>query len=127
MRVLELKIPPVAIVLVTASLMWFSSWAVPAVDLVVPARDLVSLGLAIAGAATSSLGVVSFRRAGTTVNPLTPERVIDAGALRHLHTHSQPDVSRISYAVARVGNLRVERCFIALHSCFRRLHESLPN
>jgi len=73
MRVLELKIPPVAVVLVTALLMWLSSWAAPTVGLVVPGRDLVALGLAIAGAVTSILGVASFRRAGTTVNPLTPD------------------------------------------------------
>jgi len=73
MRVLELKIPPVAVVLVTALLMWLSSWAVPTVGLVVPGRDLVALGLAIAGAVTSILGVASFRRVGTTVNPLTPD------------------------------------------------------
>ena len=72
MRVLELKIPPVAVVLVTAVLMWFSSRAAPTLGLVVPARDLVALCLVVAGAVTSILGVVSFRRAGTTVNPLTP-------------------------------------------------------
>ena len=73
MRVLNLKIPPAAVVLVTALLMWLSSWAAPTVGLVVPGRDLVALGLAVAGAATSILGVASFRRAGTTVNPLTPD------------------------------------------------------
>ena len=70
MRVLELKIPPVAVVLVTALLMWLSSWAAPTVGLVVPGRDLVALSLAVAGAVTSILGVASFRRAGTTVIPI---------------------------------------------------------
>ena len=73
MRVLNLKIPPAAVVLVTALLMWLSSWAAPTVGLVVPGRDLVALSLAVAGAVTSILGVASFRRAGTTVNPLTPD------------------------------------------------------
>jgi protein-S-isoprenylcysteine O-methyltransferase Ste14 len=72
MRVLELKIPPVAVVLVTAVLMWVGSSAAPTLGLVVPARDLVALCLVVAGSVTSILGVVSFRRAGTTVNPLTP-------------------------------------------------------
>jgi len=31
------------------------------------------LSLAVAGAVTSALGVISFRRAGTTVNPMKPE------------------------------------------------------
>jgi protein-S-isoprenylcysteine O-methyltransferase Ste14 len=72
MHVLKVKIPPVAVVLVTAALMWLSSWAAPTLGLVVPARDVVAFGFAVAGAVTSILGVVSFRRAGTTVNPLTP-------------------------------------------------------
>ena len=73
MHALDLKIPPGAIVLVTAVLMWLSSWAVPILGLVIPARDVLALGIAIAGGVISILGVVSFRRAGTTVNPLTPE------------------------------------------------------
>jgi len=72
MRFLELKIPPLAVVLVTTLLMWFSSRAAPAFALVIPARDLIALGLAAVGVVTTILGVVSFRRAGTTVNPMTP-------------------------------------------------------
>jgi protein-S-isoprenylcysteine O-methyltransferase Ste14 len=71
MRVLELKIPPVALVIITAALMWLVSR--PAFDLLLPARRALALGLVVAGAAISALGVVSFRRAGTTVNPIKPE------------------------------------------------------
>jgi len=73
MHVLELKVPPVAVVLVTAGFMWLAAWAVPALEFRFPARDLVALSLAVAGAVTSALGVISFRRAGTTVNPMKPE------------------------------------------------------
>ena len=72
MRVLDLKIPPVAVVVVTAVLMWVSARAAPTAGLVIPARHLIALSIGAAGAVTSILGVVSFRRAGTTVNPLTP-------------------------------------------------------
>ena len=72
MRVLDLKIPPVAVVVVTTVLMWVSARAVPAAGLVIPARHLIALSIGVAGAVTSILGVVSFRRAGTTVNPMTP-------------------------------------------------------
>lgn len=73
MHVLELKVPPVAVVLVTAGFMWLVAWALPALGFRFPARDLVALSLALAGAVTSALGVISFRRAGTTVNPMKPE------------------------------------------------------
>ena len=73
MHVLELKIPPVAVVLAAAALMWLVAWAVPAFKFQLPARDLVAMSFALAGAVTSALGVVSFRRARTTVNPMKPE------------------------------------------------------
>ena len=72
MRAVKLKIPPVVVVFVLAVLMWFSALATPAVGIDFPARDLFALCVAVAGAVTSALGVESFRRAGTTVNPLTP-------------------------------------------------------
>jgi len=73
MHVLELKIPPVAVVLAAAALMWLVAWAVSAFKFLLPARDLVAMSFALAGAVTSALGVVSFRRARTTVNPMKPE------------------------------------------------------
>jgi len=73
MPVLELKVPPVAVVLVTAGFMWLVAWAMPALGFRSPVRDLVAMSLALAGAVTSALGVISFRRAGTTVNPMKPE------------------------------------------------------
>jgi protein-S-isoprenylcysteine O-methyltransferase Ste14 len=72
MRVLELKLPPVAVLVVATVLMWLSARAAPAVGFTIPARHLIALSIGIAGAITSILGVVSFRRAGTTVNPLIP-------------------------------------------------------
>jgi len=73
MPVLELKIPPVAVVLATAALMWLVAWAVPESGFVFPARDFVAISFAVTGVVTSALGVVSFRRAGTTVNPMKRE------------------------------------------------------
>jgi protein-S-isoprenylcysteine O-methyltransferase Ste14 len=71
MRALELKIPPGALVIITAALMWLVSR--PAFGLLLPARRVLALGLVVAGVVISALGVVSFRRAGTTVNPIKPE------------------------------------------------------
>src|SRR5438093_5931176 len=72
MHILESRLPPVAVVLVMAALMWLASWAVPAFEFTLPARDFFAVSLAVAGAVISTLGVASFRRAKTTVNPLKP-------------------------------------------------------
>jgi len=73
MNSLELKVPPVAVTFLTALLMWLVARSLPAGAFVVPARILFAMILALIGAATSTLGVVAFRRASTTVNPMKPE------------------------------------------------------
>lgn len=72
MRALELKIPPGVVVLVIAALMWLASREAPAFTFLLPAGRAVALGLVVVGAVIAGLGVVWFRRAGTTVNPLKP-------------------------------------------------------
>ncbi len=71
-RGLELKVPPVALVLVTAALMWLGAWLVPQLSFATPGRYFFSAGVALIGTFVSVLGVVSFRRARTTVNPMKP-------------------------------------------------------
>jgi protein-S-isoprenylcysteine O-methyltransferase Ste14 len=74
MRSLELKVPPPAVALVIAVLMWLLSLAAPALTFVIPARTLIAIILAVAGIGTAIAGVATFARAKTTVNPTTPER-----------------------------------------------------
>ena len=73
MHVLELKIPPVAIGLVTMALMWLASWLVPALAVPFPGHQVMAGCMAAAGAAISGFGVALFRLARTTVNPMKPE------------------------------------------------------
>jgi protein-S-isoprenylcysteine O-methyltransferase Ste14 len=73
MRVLELKVPPPAVALVTAILMWLVSRAAPAFAFVFPAGNLFAAGLATLGLIVAISGVVTFRRARTTLNPTKPE------------------------------------------------------
>ena len=73
MRVLELRVPPLAILLVTVLLMALCARLLPAVAFTIPFQEFAALILALAGATISILGVISFRRAGTTVNPLKPD------------------------------------------------------
>jgi protein-S-isoprenylcysteine O-methyltransferase Ste14 len=82
----ELKLPPVAITAVFALLMWTIARFTPGHGLH-PVLAAIGAGLFLAGSAVVGLaGIVAFRRAGTTVNPLRPESssalVID-GIYRH--------------------------------------------
>lgn len=70
---LDLKIPPVIVGLVTAGLMWLVAWAMPGYGFDIPQRQLVAQVFAAAGFVVAAWGVVAFRRAGTTVNPMKPE------------------------------------------------------
>lgn len=73
MHGLQLKVPPVVVVVVTAALMWLVSRTVPAFDFVFLARDVLAVTLAVAGAIIVLSGAASFRRARTTFNPMKPE------------------------------------------------------
>ena len=73
MRVLELKVPPLAIGVLLAALMWLVSWAVPTLNFVIQGRELLALIFALAGTIIIAFGVASFRRAKTTINPMKPE------------------------------------------------------
>lgn len=72
LNTLELKIPPLALVFLCGALMWLAS-AYPAFTVTWPWRmPFACLSFAV-GFVIVVAGVVAFRRAKTTVNPLTPE------------------------------------------------------
>jgi protein-S-isoprenylcysteine O-methyltransferase Ste14 len=73
MRVLELKVPPPAVALVTAVLMWLASRSSPSLAFVFPPGNLLAAGLFAIGVMVAISGVVTFRRARTTLNPTKPE------------------------------------------------------
>lgn len=67
---LELKIPPPVVALLLAGAMWLLSTAMPRVDTPAALRIGTALAIAAAGGAFSLAGMLAFRRAKTTVNPL---------------------------------------------------------
>jgi len=73
MHVLELKIPPPAVGLLIAAFMWLASRALPVFGLMFPAHRFFSVTVAVAGIVIIGLGMASFRRARTTVNPMKPD------------------------------------------------------
>ena len=72
MPLLEAKVPPPALVLVMALLMWLISLAAPTLHIEVPARNSLAVVLVAAGFFTGLSGVVIFRRAKTTTDPTRP-------------------------------------------------------
>jgi protein-S-isoprenylcysteine O-methyltransferase Ste14 len=82
---LELKVPPVAIMLLVALMMWLISLLTPVVELTFFARALIAATFATTGIAVALAGVASFIKAHTTVNPTTPESassLVDSGIYR---------------------------------------------
>jgi protein-S-isoprenylcysteine O-methyltransferase Ste14 len=69
----HVRIPPLVIVVVAALLMWLSAWLLPWMRVRFDGQIAAAVALAVAGVLLSATGVVAFRRARTTVNPLTPD------------------------------------------------------
>jgi protein-S-isoprenylcysteine O-methyltransferase Ste14 len=67
-----LKLPPAALVVIMAALMWVASVATPTFYFSLPAKLPSAVILALIGALICVSAVVSFRRAKTTVNPMKP-------------------------------------------------------
>lgn len=83
---LELKIPPVLVVLVLAAAMW----GIAQLSFTVEPADWLRIGLSLLlltkGAWMGLAGVAEFRRAQTTVNPMRPDEsstVVDSGIFRY--------------------------------------------
>ena len=68
---LELRIPPAAVALVVAAAMWYASSNCP-LSIPVPfvARAIAAAILVLLGAGIGIAGIIEFRRARTTVNPI---------------------------------------------------------
>ena len=73
MQGIELKIPPPIVALLIAIATWWIAQATPAVKLTDNARLSATIISALTGIAFVVAGSASFRRAGTTVNPMKPE------------------------------------------------------
>jgi len=76
MQFLELKIPPPIVALLVAGAMWKGSLVLPASTAPGTFHALAALLLALAGGVVALSGIISFRRAKTTVNPMRPEKTV---------------------------------------------------
>ena len=70
MNSVELKVPPPVFALCLALLMWFTSSLVPSLAVPFGVRVGAALALGFIGQSISISGIMSFRRAKTTINPI---------------------------------------------------------
>jgi protein-S-isoprenylcysteine O-methyltransferase Ste14 len=70
---LELKVPPLALVVMFALAMWLQASLTPALSFSGAWQVPLAAVLATLGGAIAGTGVLAFRRAHTTVNPTQPE------------------------------------------------------
>lgn len=82
---LELKIPPVAVLLVCGAGMWFVTVLFSSLSIHVPGRTVLAAVTAFVGIVFGVAGVQAFRAASTTVDPRYPEKsssVVRTGVYR---------------------------------------------
>ena len=74
MHPLEHKIPPPVVALIVAAAMWMNSISGPKLDLPFEVRLGAALVIAAVGVVFDLLGLLAFRAAKTTINPLKPQK-----------------------------------------------------
>jgi protein-S-isoprenylcysteine O-methyltransferase Ste14 len=70
---LELKIPPIGLVIIAALLMWMGGSYLPILNYRFQFQSLVAWAIGLSGVLACVLGIIEFNRAKTTVNPTKPE------------------------------------------------------
>ncbi len=72
---LELNVPPVVVMFFVSLIMWLISVIVPEVSFATKYSYIAQILFVLTGMFFIIAGIVSFRKAGTTVNPMKPETV----------------------------------------------------
>ncbi|MGZ8993673.1 MAG: methyltransferase family protein [Burkholderiaceae bacterium] len=70
MKALELRIPPPLVMVAVALLMLAAARLMPSLTFALPGKGVWAALIAVLGIAVAGAGVLSFRRAKTTVNPM---------------------------------------------------------
>ena len=72
MKWLELRIPPPVVALIFAGPMAVCARALPMLSVLIPPHRVLAFAVALLGLGIDVVAVVSFLRARTTINPMTP-------------------------------------------------------
>ena len=71
---MNLKIPPLALLILVGLFMMLSSSLLPALDFVFPPKLVMGVAAIFLGVVVARLGVYEFRKAKTTVDPRNPQK-----------------------------------------------------
>lgn len=85
MSALELKVPPLVLVLILAGAMWFAAMQLPSLAITLPWRHGLAVTISSVGILFILAGVYAFQKAKTTVNPTKPaaaSSVVTSGVYR---------------------------------------------
>lgn len=85
MRWLELRIPPLLVVIGFGLAMYGASWLLPQTNFAMPGQPYLSWIFAVLGGVTIVSCILAFRRMKTTVDPRSPEKassVVKVGIYR---------------------------------------------
>ncbi|MCW0423775.1 methyltransferase family protein [Xanthomonas sacchari] len=95
------RVPPPLLVLMGAAGAWAAARAWPALTLLVPGQRALGVALIVAGVIANVAPKRYFRRAGTTVNPLQPQRA-SALVQSGLHRYSRNPMY-VGHAIMLLG------------------------
>lgn len=98
---LELKIPPPIVAVLIAAAMLAFAYAMPPLALSTTFKASVAILIALAGCAIDIAGLIAFRRARTTINPLKPQStssLVTGGIFRY--TRNPMYVGMVFFLVA---------------------------
>ena len=79
---LELKIPPLIVMLIIGAIMWLAAATLPSLTLPPLITNILAVITLVLGVGVSVAGVWSFNKVKTTVNPMTPSEssaLVDSG------------------------------------------------
>ena len=82
---LALKVPPALLMLIFGGLMWLNDRLLPETRLMINGHEVLTVLITVPGVLCVLAGIISFRLARTTVDPLHPERassVVTSGIYR---------------------------------------------
>ena len=129
MKWFELRIPPLAVTAAVVAAMVVTVPWLPALGAAWPGSTAVAAVVGVVGALLAILGVYEFRRAKTTVNPLTPDnarRVVKGGVFRYSRNPMYLGMALLLLALALHQSHALSFAWVAGYVAYLNRFQILP-